>query len=99
MQRLLDREQGATRFQREGGIELLLGDLAEPARLARPGICPQHVNHALSSLTVSNKRSRSARLAESACTPVTFRPICSTASSSASFRDPAGALASVFAER
>src|ERR1700677_825087 len=42
----------------------------------------------LSCLTVSNKRSRSSRSAESPCTPVTFRPISSTAWSSASFRRP-----------
>jgi len=41
-----------------------------------------------SCLTVSNKRSRSSRLAESACTPVTFRPISLTASFTASFRRP-----------
>src|ERR1700722_1307380 len=39
-------------------------------------------------LTVSNSRSRSSRSAESPCTPVTFRPISSTASSSASCRRP-----------
>src|SRR3954454_14413027 len=41
-----------------------------------------------SCLTVSNRRSRSSRSAESACTPVTFRPIRSTASSSASLCRP-----------
>ena len=46
-QRLLDREQRAARVQREGGIELLLGDLPEPALLAHPGTGPQHVDRAL----------------------------------------------------
>src|SRR5246127_4362945 len=41
-----------------------------------------------SRLTASNKRSSSSRLAESACTPVTFRPISLTASSRASWRRP-----------
>src|SRR6201998_4748084 len=41
-----------------------------------------------SRLTASTKRSRSSRLAESACTPVTFRPISLTASSRASCRRP-----------
>ena len=46
-QRLLDREQRAARVQREGGVELLLGDLAEPALLAHAGTSPQHVNRSL----------------------------------------------------
>ena len=44
---VLHREQLAARVQPEGGIEVLLGDLAEPALLARPGTCPQHVDRAL----------------------------------------------------
>jgi hypothetical protein len=35
------------RVQPESGIEVLLGDLAELALLARPGTCPQHVDGAL----------------------------------------------------
>jgi hypothetical protein len=38
--------------------------------------------------TASNRRSRSFKFAESACTPVAFRPITVTASSTASFRRP-----------
>jgi len=40
------REQRAARVQLEGGIEVLLRNLAEPALLARPGTWPQHVDRA-----------------------------------------------------
>src|SRR5256885_4893416 len=47
-QRLLHGEQCAARVEPEGGIEVLLGDLAEPALLARAGTGPQHVDRARS---------------------------------------------------
>jgi hypothetical protein len=43
----LHREERAARVQPEGRVEVLLGDLAEFARLARPGAGPQHVDGAV----------------------------------------------------
>jgi len=77
-----NREQRAARVQPEGGIEVLLGDLAEHWRCAPvPALAHNTSTAPFSRLTVSNKRSRSSRLAASPCTPVTFRPINLTASS------------------
>src|SRR5699024_5412374 len=46
-QRLLNGEQGAAGIQAEDRIEVVLRDFAEPAGLAGPGTCEQHVDRAL----------------------------------------------------
>src|SRR3954466_4876308 len=61
-----------------------------PSRRCSPSPALAHSTSIVpfSRLTVSNSRSRSAKSAASPCTPVTFRPISLTASSSASCRRP-----------